>query len=69
MSAPLLLASILGMALVIFWYIQDETTRGGQAKSGFLAMNDGEPKSDKDDGNGGKWKRAPANRPWRLHRR
>jgi hypothetical protein len=53
------------MGLVIFWYVQDETTRGGQGKSGLLGMSD-PPKPPEQ---GGTWQRKPTNRPWRIGRR
>lgn len=67
MSAPLLAAAVLLMGLVIFWYVQDETTRGGQGKSGLLGMAD--PPRKPDPSEGSKWKRSPSERPWRIGRR
>jgi hypothetical protein len=67
MSAPLLAAAVLLMGLVIFWYVQDETTRGGQGKSGLLGMVD--PPAKADPSAGAKWKRSTTSRPWRIGRR
>jgi hypothetical protein len=55
------------MGLVIFWYVQDETTRGGQGKSGLLGMAD--PPRKPDPSEGSKWRRSPSDRPWRIGRR
>jgi hypothetical protein len=62
------LAAILLMGLVIFWYVQDETTRGGQAKSGFLAMSD-KPETKKRRDEKESWKRTGKTHPWRVTRR
>ncbi len=67
MSAPLLAAAVLLMGLVIFWYVQDETTRGGQGKGGLLGMAD--PPRKPDPSESAKWKREPSSRPWRIGRR
>jgi hypothetical protein len=67
MSTPLLLIAIAGMGAIIFWYVFDEATRGGEGKSGILGMSDRVRDGRKDSG-GGTWKSKPANKPWRAHR-
>ncbi|MCE9523198.1 MAG: hypothetical protein K8S25_12300 [Alphaproteobacteria bacterium] len=68
MASFLLVFSIAAMGLVIFWYVFEEATRGGEGKGGILGMTD----SSKDPGQAGagsKWKTVSERRPWRIHRR
>ena len=41
MSAILYVAAFVAVAVIIFWYLLDESTRGGKAHSGLLGMSDG----------------------------
>ena len=66
MATPLLVLAILAMGVVIFWYVLDEATRGGDGKSGILGMGEKDREANPDTGPGG-WKRG-TNRPWRVRR-
>jgi len=66
MATPLLVLAIVAMGVVVFWYVLDEATRGGEGKSGILGMGgqtDTRPRNAKSA-----WKRGAANRPWRVRR-
>jgi hypothetical protein len=67
MSGPLLLCSIMGMALVVFWYVFDEATRGGNAKSGLLGMSD-RADTARAKAKGSPWRNSPNKRSWRIGR-
>ena len=60
MSAILYVAAFVAVAVIIFWYILDESTRGGKAHSGLLGMSDGARRTRRG---------APEpQRPWRQSR-
>ena len=63
MSSILLVLSIAAMGLIIFCYVFDEATRGGQAKSGLLGMADRSQDEQPDTAPG--WK-STGKRPWRV---
>jgi hypothetical protein len=67
MATPLLLLAIAGMALVVFWYVLDEATRGGEGKSGLLGMSERGHETPRKKGNSG-WKQGSSSRPWRIRR-
>lgn len=67
MSTPLLLIAIVAMGVVVFWYVLDEATRGGEGKSGILGMDSG-AKDGRPRNTNSRWKRGAANRPWRVRR-
>lgn len=66
MASILLVFSILGTGLVIFWYVFDEAARDGEGRSGLLTM-EGAKDTETDKPQPG-WKTARA-RPWRAGRR
>lgn len=66
MSAVLLVILVSSMALVIFWYVFDESARDGDGKSGFLGM--GEPTKRQADP-AADWHRTRQAPPWRVTRR
>ncbi len=66
MASFLLVIAILGMGLIIFWYVFDEATRDGHGRSGLLSMGGGKD-SDEDNPHPG-WK-SSGRRPWRVNRR
>ncbi len=66
MATPLLVLAIVAMAVVVFWYVLDEATRGGEGKSGILGM-DGQAADSRPRAKSA-WKRGAANRPWRVRR-
>lgn len=65
MSSILLILSILGMGLIIFWYVFDEAARGGEGRSGLLSM--GSAKDAEGDKPHPGWKTS-GRRPWRVGR-
>jgi len=67
MATPLLVLAILAMGIVIFWYVLDEATRGGEGKSGILGMEDKGREAPRPNTGQGGWKRGN-NRPWRIRR-
>jgi hypothetical protein len=66
MATPLLVLAILAMGVVIFWYVLDEATRGGEGKSGILGMGEKDKSAEPNPSHAG-WKRG-GNRPWRVRR-
>ena len=68
MASFLLVFSIAAMGLVIFWYVFEEATRGGEGKGGILGMSD-DAKGPGRNGAGSKWKTVSDRRPWRINRR
>jgi hypothetical protein len=66
MATPLLVLAILAMGVVVFWYVLDEATRGGEGRSGILGMSDKNDEPAPDTSKSG-WKRGNA-RPWRVRR-
>jgi hypothetical protein len=65
MAAIPFLAAFICFGLVIFWYVQDEATRGGRGRSGFMRMSDGPGQNHKPSGG---WKSGKRERPWHVTR-
>lgn len=59
MSAILYVAAFVCVAIIIFWYVLDESTRGGKGESGLLGMSDGM------SGRSRARDQSPGKRPWR----
>lgn len=66
MASILLVFAIAAMGVIVFWYVFDEATRGGQAKSGLLGMGEREQGEHPAHQNQG-W-RGGGNKPWRVRR-
>lgn len=66
MASILLIFSILGMGLIIFWYVFDEAARDGEGRSGLLGMRG--PKDFENDKPHPGWKTS-GRRPWRVNHR
>lgn len=62
------LAALVAVAIVIFWYLRDESVHGGSGKSGLFGMRDGNERRQK-DAKGPDWKPNKDAKPWRPGRR
>jgi hypothetical protein len=58
MTTALYVATFVCLAIIIFWYVLDEATRGGKGRSGLLRMSDDTPRPKTDQ--------PAAKRPWRV---
>jgi len=67
MSSFLMMFALAAVGLIIFWYVFDEATRGGEGKSGLLGMVDPAGVGQKDDNRSGRWRRGTSH-PWRVRR-
>lgn len=65
MSSFLLIMSILGMGLIIFWYVFDEAARDGEGRSGLLSMGS---RKDADQGKPHPGWKSSGRKPWRVGR-
>lgn len=66
MSTIPFVVAFICVALVIFWYVQDEATRGGTGESGLLGMGRRPDQRQPDEHD---WKPDHNRRPWRVTRR
>jgi hypothetical protein len=67
MSALLFIVVLACTGLVIFWYVRDQSTKGGRAESGILGMQS-RLSDDRKSGSKPSWKPSGAKRPWRVGR-
>jgi len=66
MASILLVFAIAALGVIVFWYVFDEATRGGEGKSGLLGMQDYGHAPRKSE-SGSSWKRGNTT-PWRVRR-
>jgi hypothetical protein len=62
------LAALVCVAVVIFWYLRDESVNGGKGKSGLLGMRD-EVERRRKAAHGPDWKPNRDAKPWRPERK
>jgi hypothetical protein len=69
MSGLPFLAALICLALVIWWYIREESVDGGSGRGGMLGVKDREDEQRQSAAKGPGWKSAKDAKPWRAGRK
>lgn len=68
MSGLPYLAALIGIGVVIYWYLREETVHGGSGKRGILGIRDRREERQQREDRAPDWRTKKDAKPWRPSR-